>query len=242
MEKIILTILIDDINGAEPNFHRSYGFSVLIQMNNKNILFDAGTKVEPLMQNLKVLNLSPLDLDAVILSHNHFDHTNGLVAILKENNQIPIYVHKNWYNPVEYKGFQAPDKNYVINKTAKELTEITEGIFLTNCHTSGDYGGIDEQACYIKAKSSYILLCGCCHPGLNKFLGDRNSIGISSTHKLHLFGGFHGFKFDDVRAKELNPIIESVIICHCTMNGKIFIGQFPKKCKIGKVGEPITFN
>ena len=35
-------------------------------------------------------------IDAVILSHNHNDHTDGLLGILRENKDIPVYVHKDW--------------------------------------------------------------------------------------------------------------------------------------------------
>ncbi|MHA1149838.1 MAG: MBL fold metallo-hydrolase [Promethearchaeota archaeon] len=242
MTYVKITILIDDINGVEIGYMRSYGFAALIEINNKRILFDTGTKIKPLLHNLRMYNISPSELDAVILSHNHFDHTNGLQGILRENEDIPVYIHKEWNTPASYKGYQVPKKNYILNEYARECKEICKGIYLSNCHVSGDYGGIHEHACYIKAPSSYILMCGCCHPGLNKFLNDREQLGISIKNQFDIIGGFHGFKFENAQVKDLNQFIKSIIICHCTMNGKTFFEQFPEKSKIGKVGKTIIFN
>ncbi|MHA1294005.1 MAG: MBL fold metallo-hydrolase [Promethearchaeota archaeon] len=237
-----ITILIDDINGAKKNYVLSYGFAALIEKNNKKILFDTGTNVPPLLNNLKIYGISPLDLDAVILSHNHFDHTNGLPGILAINKNIPVYVHKDWNRTVNYKGNQVPKNNINIISRARECREICKGFFLTNSHLSSDYGGIHEQACYIKAESSYILICGCCHPGLLKFLEDRKDLKIPKNAPLHIIGGMHGFKFRNSEARELDQIIKTITLCHCTMNAKDFRNQFLNKCRIGEVGQTLIFN
>ena len=50
---IKITVLVDDINGAEAGYILSYGFAALIEKDEKKILFDAGTKERPLINNLK---------------------------------------------------------------------------------------------------------------------------------------------------------------------------------------------
>ncbi|TFF63485.1 MAG: MBL fold metallo-hydrolase [Promethearchaeota archaeon] len=241
MAEVKITILVDDINGAEKGYDLSYGFAALIEMNEKKILFDAGTKVPPLLNNLKLYGIAPSSIDALILTHNHYDHTDGMPGILEENHDLPIYIHKDWDRPATFKGVQPPRKNCIISKKAQEYSEICEGFYLTNSYKAGDYGGVYEHACYIKTGSSYILLTGCCHPGLNQFLEDRTQLRISNEDMLHIMGGFHGFKFSDVRAKNLDPIIQSIIICHCTMNAKVFREQFGTKCSIGIVGKTYLF-
>lgn len=236
-----LTILVDDFNGAENGFVTSYGFSVLIEIDKRRILFDTGTNVKPLMKNLKEYGISNRDLNAIILSHNHYDHTDGLPGILKDNPDIPVYIHKDWDEPASYKGFQVPQKNRVVVETGKKYKEQSPEILITPSHWAPDYGGVYEHACFIKANEKYILLVGCCHPGLNQFLEDRTLLGISQDAPLYLIGGMHGFKFRDNEARELYPFVESLIICHCTADTRTFRNQFGGKCHNGIVGQTIEF-
>jgi len=120
-----LTIVYDDYNGVKPGFTKSFGFAVLIEKNNKNILFDTGTKIYPLTANLETLGVSLRSLDAVILSHNHYDHTDGLPEILSRNPDIPVYVHQFWDKPVRSQGIYVPQKNRVTINSAREIEEIT---------------------------------------------------------------------------------------------------------------------
>ena len=193
------------------------------------------------MINLQALGISTQSIDAVFLSHNHFDHTNGLVAILKDNPTIPIYIHVDWDVSASYKGTNVPKDNRRVIQKARMVNEITPGLFLTNSHLSADYGGVHEQACYVKAGSSYVLICGCCHPGLNSFLSDRDVLEIPLDASIHILGGMHGFHFSNTKAQQLNPIIESITLCHCTQYDDIFYTQFGSKCSVGVVGRTVFF-
>jgi len=69
------------MTSAEPSRVRtSYGFSVLIEMQRRSVLFDTGTRPDDLLANLHAYGKDARDLDAVILSHDHFDHTDGLAG------------------------------------------------------------------------------------------------------------------------------------------------------------------
>jgi 7,8-dihydropterin-6-yl-methyl-4-(beta-D-ribofuranosyl)aminobenzene 5'-phosphate synthase len=236
-----ITILFDDINGISPGYIKSFGFAALIEKENKRILFDTGTKEDILLQNLALYGISPKSLNAVILSHNHYDHTNGLKGIVEQNSEIPIFVHKYWNKPVAHSGDEISHLNLILNTEAHECGEISEGIFLTNTHSSADYGGIYEHASYIKINESYILLCGCCHPGLNKFLKDRSNLKIPLDAPLHFIGGMHSFKFTNQEAENLNSITKSITVCHCTQYTKVFQEQFQEKCQIAVLGKPIIY-
>ncbi len=180
-------------------------------------------------------------LDAVIMSHNHYDHTDGVSGILSHNKDLPVYVHQYWDKPVRYIGNPIPPKNKKIVKKGRKLKELDENIYITNVFSSYDYGGIHEQACYIRVNDTFILICGCCHPGLIRFLNDRDYLGIPINAPLHLIGGFHGFKFNNKDVRLLKPYIQSVILCHCTINIDIFKHQFGNEISIGTVGKTLTF-
>jgi 7,8-dihydropterin-6-yl-methyl-4-(beta-D-ribofuranosyl)aminobenzene 5'-phosphate synthase len=238
---VTFTILVDDLDGAVRGFTCSYGFSILIELNGTKILFDAGTKIKPLLNNLKTLGCSPNDLDCVILSHNHYDHTDGLPGIIKENDEIPIYVHKEWDAKVSFKGFQVPNKNKRTINKPRTLDEISDDILITDVYYSQDYGGIQEHACYIRTDGSYVLISGCCHPGLTTFLQDRKKLRIPMDATLSIIGGFHGFRFSDREANDLYPQLNKIIICHCTSYVNQYEQQFKEKCSIGVVGKSYVF-
>ena len=60
-----------------------WGYAALIEVDNRRILFDTGNRPETVLQNAKELGIDLSDVEDVILSHNHGDHTGGLVYLRK---------------------------------------------------------------------------------------------------------------------------------------------------------------
>jgi len=64
------------------------------------VLYDAGMTPDGLIENMRRLDLSPKDLEAIVLSHGHFDHTtglDGLVRLLGRPN-LPVIIHPEFWN------------------------------------------------------------------------------------------------------------------------------------------------
>ncbi|MBD3195966.1 MAG: MBL fold metallo-hydrolase [Candidatus Lokiarchaeota archaeon] len=236
-----ITVLVDDLNGANNNFECSYGFSALIEIEHVKILFDTGTKQKPLLRNLNLMGCSPKDLSAIVLSHNHFDHTDGLPIILKENPEIPVYVNNRWDEPIDHRGIKVPLKNRRIVENGSNIKELNPNFYITDTFYSSDYGGVYEQACYIKKDEHLILICGCCHPGLTIFLQNRRLLNLPNEVPLSIMGGLHGFKFTKMEANKLYPRLNHIILFHCTSHIKTFQKQFKEKCSIGIVGKTYEF-
>ncbi|TFG19458.1 MAG: MBL fold metallo-hydrolase, partial [Promethearchaeota archaeon] len=194
LQDVKIKIIYDDLNEAESGYIIAFGFAALIEFDETILLFDAGTKEDVLKNNLSAAGVLPSEIDAVILSHNHYDHANGLLAVINDNSSVPVYVHKYWNNPVRHIGNTIPAGNIRMIQNGRKLTEIGDQIYVTNCYQSQDYGGIYEQACYLEAKNAFILLCGCSHPGLDVFLNDRKNLGIDPEKALDIMGGFNGFE------------------------------------------------
>lgn len=100
VEKLKIYVLAEDHAGYDALFWAQFGTSFLISCKTgeveKNILFDAAIFAEPILHNMKLLELDPKkDIPMIVLSHCHFDHTGGLVGILKEigKQNIPIIAH-----------------------------------------------------------------------------------------------------------------------------------------------------
>ncbi len=75
-----LTILVD--NNAGHDLTGEWGLSFLIEADGKKILFDTGAS-DLFIKNATRLNITLLDLDYLIFSHGHYDHTWGLDLLLQ---------------------------------------------------------------------------------------------------------------------------------------------------------------
>ena len=71
----------------------SSGNCFLIQSDNTKILIDAGVSCKKIVSALIDLNIDINDIDAILITHEHTDHTKGLTTISNKYN-IPIYINK----------------------------------------------------------------------------------------------------------------------------------------------------
>ncbi|MGI6154168.1 MAG: MBL fold metallo-hydrolase [Christensenellaceae bacterium] len=99
VEKLRITVLADDYAGQNSPYWAQHGVAYLVDVNvkgrQKRILFDTGSCAEPILHNLSQMKLDPADIDMIVLSHSHFDHTGGLIGILRamQKEYVPILVH-----------------------------------------------------------------------------------------------------------------------------------------------------
>ncbi|MBW1683696.1 MAG: MBL fold metallo-hydrolase [Deltaproteobacteria bacterium] len=60
----------------------------------RTILFDTGSSVGGLVHNLRALGADPAEIETIVLSHGHFDHTTGLNGLAKQLEPLPpLVVH-----------------------------------------------------------------------------------------------------------------------------------------------------
>ncbi|MFZ3045946.1 MAG: MBL fold metallo-hydrolase [Desulfatirhabdiaceae bacterium] len=69
-----------------------HGFSALIERDGKRFLFDTGPGAS-LPQNTKILGKPLQNIDAIFISHGHYDHTGGLKYALQENGPVDVIAH-----------------------------------------------------------------------------------------------------------------------------------------------------
>lgn len=81
-----------------------HGFGALVSLpiagRLHHILFDTGSTPNGLVENMRSLDLSPKDIETVVLSHGHFDHTaglDGLTQMLGRTN-LPLIIHPEFWN------------------------------------------------------------------------------------------------------------------------------------------------
>ena len=85
-------------------FRAEHGFSALVKIDydgtSSSLLFDAGLTPKGVIGNLDRLEVSPTDLEAIVLSHGHFDHTGGLAGIIDRvgTAKLPVMIHPDFWN------------------------------------------------------------------------------------------------------------------------------------------------
>ncbi|QOJ79342.1 MBL fold metallo-hydrolase [Infirmifilum lucidum] len=85
-------ILVDDSAFGTRGLLAEHGFSVLISYKGKRVLFDAGQMGVPLLLNASALGINLAHLDAVVLSHGHYDHSGGLYTLTRVLRGKPLLV------------------------------------------------------------------------------------------------------------------------------------------------------
>jgi len=205
-------MILYDNNRFDPRLKTGWGFSYLVRIMEKTILFDTGGDGRILLDNMKQLGIEPIEVDAVVLSHGHGDHTGGLGPILEKNSRVVVYLPGSF--PVEFK--RAVMSLGAVVKEIIEAGEILPGAF-----TTGEIGdGIREQALAVKTTEGLVVITGCAHPGVVRMV--RKAKEITGENRVHLLvGGFHlgGLSRSRIEAiaEELRHLeVEKVAPCHCS--------------------------
>jgi 7,8-dihydropterin-6-yl-methyl-4-(beta-D-ribofuranosyl)aminobenzene 5'-phosphate synthase len=80
-----------------------HGFSALVTVTSggrtRRVMFDAGLSVGGLAHNLRALQISIADVEAIVMSHGHFDHVGGLNGLIREGgvSRLPMLLHPDFW-------------------------------------------------------------------------------------------------------------------------------------------------
>lgn len=81
-----------------------HGFSCLVTITKAGrttrVLFDAGVTPDGLVENMRRLDIARGDIDIVVLSHGHWDHTTGMDGLLRElgPRNVPVLIHPEFWS------------------------------------------------------------------------------------------------------------------------------------------------
>lgn len=117
----------------------SSGNCTLVQAGDYNIIIDIGISKKSLDENLLNHNLTLDNIQVLLITHEHSDHTKGFNAILKYDN-IKIYLTKGTYH---YILSSNRDKNPNVYEKMQEKLENGSIILLNRLEKSMFYYGID---------------------------------------------------------------------------------------------------
>jgi 7,8-dihydropterin-6-yl-methyl-4-(beta-D-ribofuranosyl)aminobenzene 5'-phosphate synthase len=240
-----ITVLYDAF-GKSSAMQKDWGYAALIEYGGKRILFDTGDNPEIFAQNVKAKGVDLTKLDFVVMSHRHGDHMGGMSYLLSVNPKVKIYAPKENFGVY---GFSLPSKFYrkdealppeqryydgsppeimkfgsawpnanfeLIDKT----TEIAPGFHLIALVSDKPTTlELKELSLAIDTPDGMVIVVGCAHPGIDKFVEAATAI----NKRIHLVtGGFHLVVAKDPEIEKITTAlrdtyhVDYVAPSHCT--------------------------
>jgi 7,8-dihydropterin-6-yl-methyl-4-(beta-D-ribofuranosyl)aminobenzene 5'-phosphate synthase len=89
---------VPDALVAEP------GFSALVRLRKgtrqRTLLFDTGVSPSGMIENMRRLEISPAEIEAVVLSHGHWDHVTGIEGLVRSLGRasLPVMIHPEFWS------------------------------------------------------------------------------------------------------------------------------------------------
>jgi 7,8-dihydropterin-6-yl-methyl-4-(beta-D-ribofuranosyl)aminobenzene 5'-phosphate synthase len=240
-----ITILYDAF-GTDSTMTKDWGFSALVEIAGKRILFDTGDNADIFAANVKAKGVDLTKLDFVVLSHRHSDHMAGLSYVLSVNPVVKIYAPKEGFGiygsslpssfyrkddslppemryydgkPPEIMKFGAAWANAQF-ELIDQTTEIAPGITLIALVSEAPgTKELKELSLAINAADGIVLVVGCSHPGIERIV--EAAAAINPRIRL-IAGGFHLVVApDEAIAKVVTTLhdrfkVENIAPGHCT--------------------------
>lgn len=227
--------LIEDTKGVET-CHHEHGLSFYIETKKHKLLLDTGA-TDAFLQNAQALNIDLTQVDTVIISHGHYDHTGGILAFAKINSKAKIYIQKsaqggfyNYRNQEEkYIGMDEKvssleqvvflEGDLKIDEELSIFTGVTgrklwpKGNEILKKKCGDEFVQDDfchEQYLVVTQGAERVLLSGCAHNGILNILDKYRE--IYRNEPTHVISGFHMMKKDEYTKEDTQMIEETAHI------------------------------
>jgi 7,8-dihydropterin-6-yl-methyl-4-(beta-D-ribofuranosyl)aminobenzene 5'-phosphate synthase len=234
-----------DAFGPSTSLRKDWGYAALVEYGGRRILFDTGNNAAIFEHNVKELGIDLRNLDAVVISHRHGDHTSGLTWLLTINPHVVIYtpVEGAFFNSPLPQSFLTPapglpkDLKYFEGKPPERLlsgspwkdanfSQVAETkqifpgfyVIVTRSEKPGTLE-MNELSLAVSTPEGLAVIVGCSHPGIDKIL----SAAAQIEPKLYTaIGGFHLVATPDPDIRRVVSVLndklhlQRVAPAHCT--------------------------
>lgn len=228
--------ILFDGKGLGKQYKTGWGFSCLI---GENLLFDTGPDCRALSFNMAKLGIRPESLEAIVISHEHDDHSGGLWKLCGTASKARIF-----HCPRSGREFLSKiQKLKNAHSPVRKRLKIEEKVFSTGSMPGMHRGKpIVEQSLVLKGDGGLIVITGCAHPGLLFVVRHVKKL-FPVLPVRALIGGFH---LKDSSEQEIKRIclelktegIRRIVTGHCTGDKatRIFSKYFSPCFRAIKVG------
>jgi len=207
---IQITVLYDNYTLSDE-YMPDWGFSCIFTGTQKCILFDTGANENILLDNMDKLKVRAQDVNLVIISHDHPDHTAGLSSFLDRHSNVLAYLPSTasgkLVNKVESRGSKAqkPDRTL----------QICEGVHIAALAFNNNV----KQFLVLDTTEGLVVVTGCAHPGIVEIVKKARQTFFKDVHLV--FGGFHLLDLSDSKIKNVIQQLRDLGVrkvgpSHCT--------------------------
>jgi 7,8-dihydropterin-6-yl-methyl-4-(beta-D-ribofuranosyl)aminobenzene 5'-phosphate synthase len=103
LKTLKIAVVAEDSAAYDSALLGQHGISLLLTANagpgEKNILVDVAQNPQALLANFEKMAIAPACIDAIVLTHCHYDHTRGLTRILEaiDRDDVPVIAHPDLF-------------------------------------------------------------------------------------------------------------------------------------------------
>lgn len=213
-----ITVLYDNFHHS-GDLRTNWGFACLVELGETIVLFDTGGDSATLLYNIDELGVDLARVQALVLSHDHGDHTGGLQGVLERRPNLKVYACDSF----------SPRTRREVSSGGGKLVEVTGPVeILPGVHSTGGLGAaIHEQSLVADTGQGIVVITGCAHPGIVGIV--RKAKQLAPGDVLLAMGGFHLMGASEkLVARAISDLkdlgVRKVSPTHCT--GEAAMGQF----------------
>ena len=209
MAKDHILILYDN-RTDKSDLQPGWGFSALIELKGRRVLFDTGADNLVLEHNAEALGADLASPDALVLSHEHCDHIGAITSALHKNLEV--------FYPTSFSTLFQGEVSGEEGWHAHPVSQPVE--ILPRFRSTGELGKkIVEQSLIVKGDEGPVLITGCAHPGIVEIA--RVATEIVGKPLQLVLGGFHLYKKNEAAVGEIAAALKELGVkrvapCHCT--------------------------
>ncbi len=177
-----------------------WGFSAFISFEGISVLFDTGYS-DVYLHNAKKLNIDLEDVDFIVFSHFHSDHTRGL-QFHNYQSKKKIICHPEVLEKLPQEETLVLQRDFELLPSQKTLEFATNMFYLGEIPrvTSFEKGELkndkmrDDSAIAIKTDKGVVVISGCSHAGICNICEYAKQ--VTGLPLYAVIGGFHLFEHD----------------------------------------------
>ncbi len=230
-----ITVLSDNIADRKSEFEGEWGLSFHIEQDGKVYLLDTGAS-SLFSKNAEKLGIDLSEVDMGILSHSHYDHSDGMDKFFSLNSKASFYISSKCEDNCYGKRFIFSKyigiKKGLTKKHADRIIRVKGSIKLCDgvhliCHTSENLQAIGkrtglyrkisgrlvpddfdhEQSLVFETEKGLVIFNSCSHAGPENILNEIKS-AFPEKNVYAYFGGLHLYRSSEEEIRRMAEVLK----------------------------------